>query len=1326
MQAPNKTENLSNNTPSRQAIARDGAVLPLVLGRGRVAAQWVTPVLHWTYRNTSRSSYAFFSCFAELCLGPVDEVIQIYVNGKPYHGIYADRADYPSADYVESVLAKETPETFRVYWGLETQSGLSTYVQSLIKVATHSEYGKAHPNYLGRCVIGVQDMEAGQALSGQTPQLPNVEVEVYRRSPTAYSFGGIAWGTHPVGVVKDILTDPRGGLGLPSSLFDSTHWTDAMQRMMDDGASGKTGIDLFISPVLGDQREAGQAIADTLSYFDGFLRQRNGKIEIDWQPNDGTTTSSTGLRELSHHDMTREPQLDAQGIENMVTQVAVTGLDYAADVPLTETTESAQVPYAREIIGEPRTQKIDRPWFVNRDQLRGYAQSVASARSSPAISGSIAVRRESATHPDGITPLIPGDRFNLDYQPRTLDIVCRITERSESDDKAEVTLKFTSERGASPEPYVPPIDPRAEIAPPAPATPTRFSVAQLPPDLTPDDSNYVAALVERPATNCAAFETQFAPTNSWPGQVIDEANTRWAVAAVLSGSLTSSTADVTVTVGTVGAEFTRFESQSALEQSDDTLLMHDNGEWFSVGTITALGGGSYSLALKRARLGSLPRTHSSSAVVMLILRADLIRLYHSSFDSTDIAGVFDTTTATKWFKVRSFNSVGYSSTSSAISLVMLDPTPSAPTGLVGIAGTGKMVQLTWDAVTTALVNEYQVTRATGPAFSDEALLAEVSDPAYWDVDVTGGTTYRYRVRAVTVNETFSPYSSTVDVTANTVGGGIDTTPAGNPSAPTLNTSGTYQATDGSTRSYLTINVPAMPTLGVVLMLLYRRNGGTGWLVADQRSTGGSTTRIDDLSPGVSYEVAAQAFSAYGYGSSIVTATGSPFTAPSDTSGPAAPTGLAAVTGTGKSVSLDWNDNTEADFSEYGIYRNTVNNSSTATKIAETRASRFVDVEVTLGTVYYYWVSAYDRSENESSKSSVASATPSTVAASSTDATAPGTPSAASLSSSGTYLSGDGTVFAYLDISVPALPSLAKYQNLLYKKTSGGGDWLIAAQLTNTGTQTVRIDDLIPGIVYDIAVIAFTAFAVPSAITSATSSPFTAPNKSAGPSAPSSGSVNSRAATILGWSTSSVYFGARAEWVAPADKDHSYYEVKCTSTNSDSAVDYVWFPSNGTSSLCTTLNTFFDYYRTTPAVGYVRVRSVNTSGVAGSWLYCGELSAVTRVVGGAAALKGVGTTSSDVAAGDDSRITGAAQKSSNLSDLSSASTARSNLGLGSMATQNSGSVSISGGTVDSITSNGIIYSGVTHSGPSRFAFGYDGTNWGIWIDGNLKYVTPTNI
>ncbi|MCF6709477.1 hypothetical protein [Raoultella ornithinolytica] len=54
--------------------------------------------------------------------------------------------------------------------------------------------------------------------------------------------------------------------------------------------------------------------------------------------------------------------------------------------------------------------------------------------------------------------------------------------------------------------------------------------------------------------------------------------------------------------------------------------------------------------------------------------------------------------------------------------------------------------------------------------------------------------------------------------------------------------------------------------------------------------------------------------------------------------------------------------------------------------------------------------------------------------------------------------------------------------------------------------------------------------------------------------------------------------------------------------------------------------------------------------------------------GNSATSSVGSTAGTVAAGDDSRITGAMQKASNLNDLPDKSASRTNLGLGAMATK----------------------------------------------------------
>lgn len=96
--------------------------------------------------------------------------------------------------------------------------------------------------------------------------------------------------------------------------------------------------------------------------------------------------------------------------------------------------------------------------------------------------------------------------------------------------------------------------------------------------------------------------------------------------------------------------------------------------------------------------------------------------------------------------------------------------------------------------------------------------------------------------------------------------------------------------------------------------------------------------------------------------------------------PKAPTSVTAVAGS-ESIKVYWtaptqntDDSEIKDLFRYKVYRNTVNNSSTASLVGNLAADVFTDGSLDGGQIYYYWVSAVDYTGNEGAKSSVASAT----------------------------------------------------------------------------------------------------------------------------------------------------------------------------------------------------------------------------------------------------------------------------------------------------------------------------------------------------------------
>lgn len=370
---------------------------------------------------------------------------------------------------------------------------------------------------------------------------------------------------------------------------------------------------------------------------------------------------------------------------------------------------------------------------------------------------------------------------------------------------------------------------------------------------------------------------------------------------------------------------------------------------------------------------------------------------------------------------------------------------------------------------------------------------------------------------------------------------------------------------------------------------YKRTADSTWL--PWNAARGDTLEdyiAADLRVGVSYDVRVRFRNNTGVRGSYDTDTG--IAVVGDTTNPNAPASISATPMPGF-IRVAWPPSTSNTVNEYAIERSTTSAVSGFSALAETPNSQYDDGGVTPGTTYWYRVTARSRSELSSTtvtSGGVIALNPAV------GAVVPNNPTAATDlggGSAGTYGAGDGTVFAFRTIRVPALPANAVWQNLLYRR-NGASEWLVAAQLKNAGNADVRIDDLTPGVSYDVATQAWSA-AGGSNIIAATSSPFTAPNKGSGPNAPSS--VTYKSGSDSNYGRPPVYQGGAlmpsilVTWTAPSDSDLVGFEWSVQGSNVAPA---------GSGSFIT--ETEIVIFSPTFSTSYFFIRAKNRSGQFSSW------------------------------------------------------------------------------------------------------------------------------
>ena len=355
--------------------------------------------------------------------------------------------------------------------------------------------------------------------------------------------------------------------------------------------------------------------------------------------------------------------------------------------------------------------------------------------------------------------------------------------------------------------------------------------------------------------------------------------------------------------------------------------------------------------------------------------------------------------------------------------------PATPQNVVAAdvaADQGGSLRLSWNAVTSPNLAVYQVSRAStlaGPFVP----IAEVTPPAasYIDSGLSNTEPYFYQVRAVTTYGVFSANSAVASAIA------LDNT------APVAPGGLLVDDNPGDQGGAIRVRWNASASTDVIGYRVYRSttSAGTYALVGETSST----QLIDSgLANGTTFFYKVSAIDTAN--ESVKTAAASAVAR--DDSAPAVPEGLSAVdrpADTGGAITVSWSAVADPDLAGYRLYRSQ-SPSGPWTQIAQQSTRTFTNTGLTVNGTYYYTVSSYDTSGNESARSAPASAS-----ALDNPPSVPGALTAADVT-------GDWGGSIKLTWGAVADTDLGGYR--LYRSQSPTGPWTqIAQQATRTFTDT---------------------------------------------------------------------------------------------------------------------------------------------------------------------------------------------------------------------------------------------------------------------------------
>lgn len=634
-------------------------------------------------------SYDYYGTIAAaVCVGPVDAIVSLIVDGKT---VWPKADAWKAKTYPINSLVAHKGRIWKSTGSTSTEPGTSGAAWSQFYVTrgasnpykfTVEGYGDAyfywgttdqtldtvnektlsangHPAYRRQAVLVLKNFLFGR----ERVSAPNVEV-VIRRKPNQTLVSGASADldddgqANPVAVLAEILTDPTCGFGIAADRLDADAWqaaADALYAIRDRA---------YISPVWTSATSVRQIIPDLLEYFDGWMTRAtlDGKIRVGLWPHNESPAAWTDATTIDYHDLTEPPEYKVQLWGEVSNEVTVRfseasrawkdGLERAASLLAVAVAD-----------GELRVEDIDRPFITRRKQANAIAHEVLKGLSRPGISGSLTVRWEKAT------AIEPGTRFLFTAADMGISEVCRCLGRTESQLPAgEVRIEFETDRFVSASAHEPEFTGNDDPAHPEPSRVLDWAFAPLTPEMAGDLPNRIALFAARGNSTTTEAGVWFRKSDgaSWYEMARLPV---FALAGTVDGNIDASAAPtVTVTVdilaGTPDADIERLTSSQSEDAVDDVALLMlvvrsghpDQFEFFAVRSATANGGGSYDIEAERGAFNSLVGGDGSYVWttgdrVFVIERAAIVPLYHQTFPTLaaeELSASFRIVPANRW------------------------------------------------------------------------------------------------------------------------------------------------------------------------------------------------------------------------------------------------------------------------------------------------------------------------------------------------------------------------------------------------------------------------------------------------------------------------------------------------------------------------------------------------------------------------------------------------------------------------------------------------------------------------------------------------------